>query len=172
MELWWSFKSLLITFMSAGDSRQISGWTECVLLRGLRSHKCSIVAPWVPWLVFIDCDRTTLPLKPLCKDLIRLMHKGFPLQSSYFCFPTYDLTPVCKRYNRRGIPWGPPLLMLLKDVSPPEDNLKNEWGFKHSGWQPFFGWLVDVWYVDNLWPNARLQLCLHQACKISRSDKI
>ena len=67
----WSFKSFLITFMSAGDSRQVSGRTECVLLRSLRSHICSKVAPWVPSLLFLDCDQTLPPLKPLCRVLIR-----------------------------------------------------------------------------------------------------
>ena len=64
---------LIITFMSADDGRQISGWTECVLLKSSRSHKCSKAAPWVPRLLLLDCNQTLLHLKPLCRVLIRLI---------------------------------------------------------------------------------------------------
>ena len=60
--------SFMVTFMSADDGRQVSGWTERVLLKSLRSHKCSKLAPWVSCLLLIGSDQLLLPLKPLCTE--------------------------------------------------------------------------------------------------------
>ena len=60
-------------FIPSFCSRQVSRWSECELLKSLRTHKCSKLAPWVPGLVFSDRNQTNYLVWSQCALFILLI---------------------------------------------------------------------------------------------------